>query len=65
VPLYTLDYEGLEWFCSVMLDVTMNQVMGDPLARRERRKQKKLMQALSKSETASEGRFYGEYLERN
>jgi DNA-binding CsgD family transcriptional regulator len=45
VPLYTLDYEGLEWFCSVMLDVTMNQVMGDPLARRERRRQKKLANA--------------------
>jgi hypothetical protein len=44
VPLYTLDYEGLEWFCSVMLDVSMNQVMGDLLARQDGREQKKLTQ---------------------
>jgi hypothetical protein len=41
VPLYTLDQEGLEWFVSVMFDIPLNQTLGDPLARQERRNRKK------------------------
>jgi hypothetical protein len=40
-PFHSLSVEGLEWFLSVMVDIPMNQVMGDPLARHERRQQRK------------------------
>ena len=40
-PIHSLSTEGLQWFLSVMVDIPLNQVMGDPLARHERRQQRK------------------------
>jgi hypothetical protein len=40
VPFRTLSRDGLEWFFSVMIDIPMNEVRGDPLARAERRRNK-------------------------
>ena len=40
VPFHTLSRDGMEWFFSVMIDIPMNEVRGDPLARHERRLRK-------------------------
>ncbi len=40
-PYHNLSLEGMQWFLSVMVDIPLNQVMGDPLARHERRQQRK------------------------
>lgn len=42
VPFHTLSRDGMEWFFSVMIDIPMNEVRGDPLARSQRRKEKEL-----------------------
>ena len=37
---HTLSRDGMEWLLSVMIDIPMNQIRGDPLARHERRLRK-------------------------
>jgi len=54
-----LSPEGMQWFFSVMIDIPMNEVRGDPLARQERRKQKKdaAREAPPEEEVADEPEF--------
>ncbi|PYV37214.1 MAG: hypothetical protein DMG06_28705 [Acidobacteria bacterium] len=51
--------KGMQWFFSVMIDIPMNEVRGDPLARQERRKQKKdaSREALPEEEVVDEPEF--------
>jgi len=59
MPFHTLSPEGMQWFFSVMIDIPMNEVRGDPLARQERRKQKKdaAREAPPEEEVADEPEF--------
>ncbi len=43
IPFHPLSRDGMEWFFSVMIDIPMNEVRGDPLARAERRGRKALV----------------------
>jgi hypothetical protein len=47
VPFHTLSRDGMEWFFSVMIDIPLNAVRGDPLARWERRRRKTQLMAES------------------